>query len=365
VPAPALPAAALPENALDFTSYARTLAHVAACSPLGALPERFDPRVIESHCTQLAALQERWRQLWLAQAQPFLARVVPRDLPPTVVYPFGGGDLLTALVTFPKATEITTLSLEPAGDPRSIDALTSLDLDPMLAEVREKVNHLFHYGHSKTVDMGKMAKSKLPGDLTYALVALEMNQLDPVAVRFFRVDRTGTLLYLTQADLDPTGEPKARRAAFANMEIEYMPRGGGPRRIFRHIAANLDDTHLKAEPGVLRHLEAKGQVAAITKAASYLLWWKEFAQIRGYLLRNMVWMISDSTGIPTDDAVASGFEQIPYGRFDGPFLGGGIRPTEVFRKLWAEKAQPLAFRFGYPDASNHDHLLITRRVAKQ
>ena len=364
-PAGSPPAAALPENALDFTSYARTLAHVAACSPVGALPERFDPRVIESHCTQLAALQERWRQLWLAQAQPFLARVVPHDLPPTVVYPFGGGDLLTALVTFPKATEITTLSLEPAGDPRSIDALTSLDLEPMLADVREKVNHLFHYGHSKTIDMGKLAKSKLPGDLTYALVALEMNQFDPVAVRFFRIDRNGTLLYLTQADLDPTGEPRARRAAFANMEIEYMPRGGGPRRIFRHIAANLDDTHLKADPGVLRHLEAKGQIAAITKAASYLLWWKEFAQIRNYLLRNMVWMISDSTGIPTDDAVANGFEQIPYGRFDGPFLGGGIRPAEVFRKLWAEKAQPLAFRFGYPDAGNHDHLLITRRVAKQ
>ena len=364
-PGVVLPPSAHVENALDFTSFARTLAHIAACSPLGALPERFDPRVIENHCKQLAALQERWRQLWLAQAQPFLARVVPRDLPTTVVYPFGGGDLLTALVTFPKATEITTLSLEPAGDPRTVDALTSLDLEPMLAEVREKVNHLFHYGHSKTIDMGKMARSKLPGDLTYALVALEMNQFDPVAVRFFQVGVHGVPLYLTQADLDATGEPKLHRAAFANMEIEYEPRGGGPRRIFRHIAANLDDTHLKADPGVLRHLESKGQVAAITKAASYLLWWKEFSQIRNYLLKNMVWMISDSTGIPTDDAVASGFEQIPYGRFDGPFLGGGIRPTEVFRKLWAEKAQPLAFRFGYPDASNHDHLLITRRVAKQ
>ena len=359
-----LPPSAYVENALDFTPYARTLAHIAACSPLGSLPERFDPRVVESHCKQLAALQERWRQLWLMQAQPFLARVVPHDLPTTVVYPFGGGDLLTALVTFPKATEITTLSLEPAGDPRTIDALTSLDLEPMLAEVREKVNHLFHYGHSKTIDMGKMAKSKLPGDLTYALVALEMNQLDPVAVRFFHIGAHGVLLYLTQADVDASGEPKAHRAAFSNMEIEYEPRGGGPRRIFRHIAANLDDAHLKADPGVLRHLEAKGQVAAITKAASYLLWWKDFGLIRNYLLKNMVWMISDSTGIPTEDAVASGFEQIPYGRFDGPFLGGGIRPTEVFRKLWAEKAQPLAFRFGYPDASNHDHLLITRRATK-
>ena len=170
---------------------------------------------------------------------------------------------------------------------------------------------------------------------------------------------------LTQADLDATGEPKMHRAAFANMEIEFQPRGGGPRRIFRHIAANLDDTHLKADPSVLRHLEAKGQVAAITKAASYLLWWKEFGLIRNYLLKNMVWMISDSTGIPTEDAVASGFEQIPYGPLRRPVPGGGIRPTRgVPQAVGRAATQPLAFRFGYPDASDLDHLLITRRATK-
>lgn len=349
---------------MEFAPYVRTLARVAACSPTGTIPERFAPAVVDAHCAQLGLLQEKWRQDWLTDAKPFLTEVVPHDLPPTVVYPFGGGDLLTALVTFPNATEITTLSLEPAGDPRTIDALMPADLEPMLAEVRDKVNHLFHYGHSKTIDMGKMAKSKLPGDLTYALVALEMNQFEALSVKFFRIDLTGTLQYLKEVDLGPAGDPRFRRVAFSNVEVQYAPRGGGPRRIFRHIAANLDDKHMIGDPSVIRHLRTKGQVAAITKAASYLLWWKEFGMIRTYLLKNMVWMISDSTGIPPDEAAASGFEQIPYGRFDGPFLGGGIRPTEVFRKLWAEKAQPLAFRFGYPDIGNHDHLLITRRIPK-
>ena len=128
----------------------------------------------------------------------------------------------------------------------------------MLAEVRKKVNHIFHHGHSKTIDMGKMAKSKLPGDLTYALVALEMNNLDPVAVRFFRVVATGDPIYLTQDDLDERASRRHRGAAFANIEIQSNPRGGGPRRIFRHIAVNLDDTHMKADPSVLRHLEAEG-----------------------------------------------------------------------------------------------------------
>lgn len=362
VPVPGSASASAPP--FDFAPVVQTLARVTACAPLGTVPERFDLHVVENHCKQLAALEDRWRQIWLSQAQPFLSGVVPRDLPSTVVYPFGGGDLLTALVTFPNAVEITTLSLESAGDPRAIDALAPADLEPMLAEVRDKVNHLLHYGHSKTVDMVKMAKSKLPGDLTYALVALEMNHLDPVSVRFFHLDGQGHPVYLSRDDLSDSGEPRIKRAAFASVEVQFAPRGGGPLRTFRHIAANLDDRHMRADPSVLRHLELKGPIAAMTKAASYLLWWKDFGLIRGYLLRNMVWMISDSTGIPPDDAQAHGFEQIPYGRFDGPFLGGGIRPAEVFRKLWADKAQPLAFRFGYPDIGNHDHLLITRRLPR-
>ena len=64
-------------------------------------------------------------------------------------------------------------------------------------------------------------------------------------------------------------------------------------------------------------------------------------------------------------ARAAGFEQIPFGRFEGPFLGGDNRPTEVFRKLWAEEAAPLTFRFGYPDRAGHDHLLITRRATEK
>ena len=122
--------------------------------------------------------------------------------------------------------------------------------------------------------------------------------------------------------------------------------------------------HLAADPAVLRQLESKGPVTAITKAASYLLWWKGFSQIRDYLLGHMVWMISDSTGIPPEDATAAGFEQIPYGQFEGPFLKAGQKPSEAFQRLWADSPEALPFRFGYPDSAGHSHLLITRHPAK-
>jgi hypothetical protein len=345
-----------------FLEPARMLSRVAACGPTGDIPARFDRRIVEAHCRTLHDLEAHWRGKWLARAQPFFERVVPANLPTRIVYPFGGGDLLTVLVVFPAATDITTLSLEPAGDARAIERLGPQDLAPILAEVRAKVNHLFELAHSKTIDMGAMARSKIPGDLTYALAALAIHDMELVSVKYFRLGPRGELHYLTEADVEAAdaAEGAARRSAFEDLEIEFQPRSGGPRRVFRHIAANLDDTHLRADPSVLRYLESKGPVTAITKAASYLLWWKEFSTIRDYLLSHMVWMVSDSTGISPEDAEAAGFEQVPYGRFDGPFFRSGTRATELFLALWAAGAAPLSFRFGYPDNANHNHLLVTR-----
>jgi len=382
----------------DFAPQARSLAGVVACAPGVTPPARFDAKVLSAHCRQLAMLQRWWQHRWLAHAQPFLEKVVPTDLPPRVVYPFGGGDLLTALVTFPHATEIDTVSLEPSGDVRSVDKISPDDLDEALADVRDMTRRLFAVAHSKTSTMSKMAKAKFPGELALALIALTMNDLEPVAVRYFRVNPDGELHYMSPAEIaagawapppppvstTPTSTtpaavtdsapppaapaPPAVRPAkpqpFANLEIEFRPRGGGPTRIFRHISANLDDKHLTADPGVIRYLETKGDVTAMTKAASYLLWWRGFSQIRAYLLGHMVWMISDSTGIPPENAAAAGFEQIPYGHFEGTFLKTTQKQSEAFQKLWADSVESISFWFGYPDIAGNAHLMITRHPAK-
>jgi hypothetical protein len=351
---------------LDFTLQARALAGVVACAP-GAPPPpaRFDAKVLSAHCRQLAMLQRWWRHRWLERAQPFLEKVVPADLPARIVYPFGGGDLLTALATFPRATEITTLSLEPSGDARAIDTIDPADLDEALSDVREMTSKLFAVAHSKTSVMRQMSRAKFPGELALTLIALTMNDLEPVAVRYFRLAPTGEVVYLTPEDLAGAIRPSDRAVLFANLEVGFRARGAaGQTRLFRHISANLDDIHLTADPAVLRHLEAKGPVTAITKAASYLLWWRGFADIRGYLLGHMVWMISDSTGIPPENASAAGFEQIPYGHFEGTFLKAAEKPSEAFQKLWATSTESISFRFGYPDVAGNSHLLITRRPAK-
>jgi hypothetical protein len=121
---------------------------------------------------------------------------------------------------------------------------------------------------------------------------------------------------------------------------------------------------LKKEPALLRHLERKGPVVAMTKAASYLLWRPDFSLMRQYLLDHMVFMVSDSTGIPPRYAKGAGFVQETYGTFQGSFLRTGRATNDEFRELWrSQPARPLPFRYGYPDSSHHFHLLVTRKAA--
>ena len=387
------------EAPADFTAEAKLLYRVVACGGEGPVPEGFNKKVVAAHCQELRGAMDDYRKRWLNRAKPFLAKLVPRGIPDKVVYPFGGGDLLSALATFPDAGEITTLSLERSGDARLINSAKGDRLNDSLTASRKRIVHLFRLAHSLTLDMKAAGHEALPGELVYALVALAVDGFQPTRLRYFTLDSTGGIHYVTAAAIAEADKVHESGKLFANMELTFapsvstgnsapptegkrivdhapralpaaLPPGGlrNPPRVpflvtFQHIGANLDDKHMAADPSILKYLDQKGRVAAMTKAASYLLWWPDFSRVRGYLLAHMDWMISDSTGIPPRYAKPAGFEYITYGEFDGPFFKNSQSDVDAWKKIWdAPPKRPLPFRFGYPDNRRHAHLVITRKV---
>jgi hypothetical protein len=382
-PAPTAPTPAPPGGGTDFAAQVRTLFRVGACGGDDPIDPRFDPRVVKRHCEEMDRYVAAYKKAWADKASAFIAGLRPADLPTTVVYPFGGGDLTSALVVFPDATEITTISLEAAGDVRTIDSVKKSELRTELDAIAHDVHRLFRSAHSTTKSLQEVSHGQLPGTIVFALAALAVHDMEPLSLRYFDVQPDGSLRYLTgdelderarvMADADRHKKPRHKRdwhywyeqdSAFANVEITFRPRGqaGAAPRVYRHIVANLDDGHMAADRRVLTHLERKGKVAVMTKAASFLLWYDDFSQVRDYLLGHMAWMISDASGIPPSYAGPAGFEQITYGQFTGPYFIKDPKDTRAeMIKLW--KGQPhrkLPFRFGYPDADKHNHLMITR-----
>jgi hypothetical protein len=364
------------EEGENFVAGARLIFVAAACGD-GQLPVGIDAGVVASHCSAVRPAITRARNDFVKKAQPFLAALLPEDLPTEAVYPFGGGDLLTALATYPDAKVITTISLESAGDPRRLGKATTAELREALKAFRAMQVYLLDMHDNRTENLPPFERGIVPGQLAFSLTAAAVYGYEPVSLYYFRIEQDGSLHYFTEEEISALEQVKSKKLAsfmpdpdfspaFRNMELTLRRTGGkrGPELIIhRHIAANLGNRNF-ARSSLKKHLERKGRICAMVKAGGYLLWRDDFSALRSYLLANMAIMISDSTGILPRHAAAAGFEQITYGAFHGAFLPdkGGEEAVEL-RRLWS--AQPyrlLPFRYGYSDISGANHLMVTRPV---
>ena len=373
----------------DFIDDAKLLYRVAACGdreqPLPAELGAGDAKkadkivaIVTSHCKSVLDRIADFRKTYFEKGRAWFDGVVPKDTK-TVVYPFGGGDLLSALVAFPDATEVTTISLEQAGDPRRLRSLSPGQLEGSLGALRVEIGGLVSVGSNTSENLSKQQRNDLPGQVSSFLLGLVAGGYEPVSMRYFSINDDGTLHYLDQAEIDTMDtaakahRPKSLKhdwmspnfsEAFANVEIEYRKKGETATRVHRHIGWNLSDDYMNKHPALLKHLVSKGQVAMLTKGASYLLWSPNFGVIRNYMLDHMTWMLSDSTGIPP--TLATGFVQETYGHYNGAFLEGprGNRHDNAFKALWARNPhKQLAFRFGYVDMDGAAHLVVTKPKA--
>ena len=374
VPAHAEPVAAPP---VEFSEALRVLSSVAACDGT-PIPERFDAKAVAAHCKALNAIFDDYESRWAAPARPFFAGpagIVPKDIPKTVVYPFGGADLLTALVVFPELQEITSVSLEAGGDPRSILRTAPDELVKHLAVHRRFMAQLVKFNHSRTLDLSLLKGTPLPSQMIFALVGLHVHGYEPVGLRAVRLDPDGAVHYFTEADLQAAdqqaeglkGSIRNRKLndLFAGYELRFKKRGvaNAVVQTYRHFQANLANDELAKDGRILKHLGSKGPLTAITKAASYLLWWGNFKTIRELLMEKVVWMISDSTGLNPMHLPPNAWDQTVYGTFSGTFLKSSYEGITALQALYAaQPKRPLPFDyFGYPDNHKHGHLVVTRR----
>jgi hypothetical protein len=431
-PAPVAPPAAPlgdepPPGGHDFTPTGKIILSVGACGGDGTAPEGFRKELINQHCAVIEKTQAQYKKAWLDVAAPFFVAHVPASVPKKVVYPFAGGDLSTALTVYPDADEITTMSLEPAGDPRTLEALAmqrspspdvgkmvkpapvkppaampakrkrspavgksdkpersddgNADEEPVVLEkgpptlekalrtVEYELRFLYRVNFSNTINMiDAMRGGLLPTNLIFSLSALKIHGYEVTSLRYFKLDAEGNIKYLTDADVaaapnPTTGSPDYRNRVFANAEIRFK-KPGGRVQIYRHIQVNLDNDHLKKDMRVIKHLELKGNVAGMTKAASYLLSWDSFSIIRNYLIGNVQWMVSDATGVAPRFGRPKGFAYETYGAFQLPHIEAGNSIAKDWRDEFArEPKRKLGFRFGYYDGTpeHTNHLIIMKK----
>ena len=363
------------EDAVDYIKDAKAFYRVVACRGSDPLPTGMDQAVVDKHCEEQNKRYEAIDKRYLKPAAEFFAGLRPPKLPTTVVYAFGGGDLMSALLTYPDAREITTISLEHAGDPTRLANLTDKGkLAGALQAYRDASSGLLTLHDSTSENMRKLEKGGIPGQLSFHITGMALMGYEPVSLKFFRLETDGSLHYYNKTEIEALAKSIAKKVkygwvdtdfseAFNNMELTIRKAGDAkaPLIVHRHFAANLANKEFVAT-GLEKHLVAKGKIAALTKAASYLIHDDGFTKVRDYLLANMVWMPSDSTGIDPRAAKKAGFTHVTYGTFKGAFLKeANVDVSNAMVRLWGSQPyRKLPFRYGYPDNENNIHLMITQ-----
>ena len=351
-----------PLEGTDFKTEVQAAFRITACAGDDAwLPQGVDRALVDQHCEKQKALFAAYKKDWIDVAMPFIANLRPDGLPKTVVYPFGGGDLMGAIATYPDATEVTTISLEIAGDVRGVNKPDKQKLGEQLRILRDHLSKYFDKAHSRTVNLELEQFHAIPAEVAFTMAALALHNFEPVGLRYFTFNKDGTLKYLANDELTKRQTDRSRQGPFANAEIRFK-RKDEPVRVLRHVAYDLSDGNTRGSP-LLKHLESKGKVSTMTKAASHLLWDDgNFAVIREYLMTHTDWMISDTTGVPPRIAKKYGFLQDVYGAYvwAEPFGTVNNNDIQAFVELF-KNAKPISFRYGYPDNKSHGHIVVTRK----
>lgn len=326
----------------------------------------------DAKCARLDRLVARYRKAYLKPMREWLEKRRPKTLPDTVLYPFAGADLLSALSVFPEQRRFIHLALEHGGPPDPLRGAPAKRVAAARWQLLWMAGALLAHGESFSVDLQKQEQAGLPGVLPILLVGLRVHGGTPTGLSYLEVKPDGTVRRYTRQELT-AGAPRARRLyvswkdprysrRFSHLELRFRLPGDARDRVVRHFAANLANQGLARARGVAKHLEKIGPVALMIKASSYLLWTRDFSRIRELAFTPARFAIGDISLPYPGWLLKQGFKLETHGRYrchPKPKLRSSAVPwVQLFRR---PKSRLLPFRYGYRDCARNDHLVLLRR----
>lgn len=283
---------------------------------------------------------EAWRSQNLPSAPSRLA-----------FYPFGGPDAINLLAFVPNAREYIMVGLEPVGCvPSTIDGYTPA----YFAALRRSLTDVVALGFFITENMHRdVTRTDLNGVLPLLLFLISRagNSID--AVTPIGISSSGVV-----APLASLREPETYGIA-----IQFSDARHGSRTL-RYFSLNLANYGLQKNPGSAKYLKDLPQSVTLLKAASYLMYRPNFADIRSLILSKSGAVIQEDSGIPYHFFDPAGWNVRLYGAY--------TEPIPLFKK-WTQDdlkgvyatgtgVQPLDFGLGYQRKGLANLMLAVRKA---
>ena len=250
----------------------------------------------------------------------------------TVLYPFGGPDLLYVRAMFPQARTYALMGLEPVGDVPALESMDATELFSALAAFRQATRTQLAAGYFITKDM----KSELEHKSLRGVMPI---LLSTVALIGGEVESAS----LTTAGGNPA------------IDLRFRDAGGGRHNAY-YVSGDLSNSGFK---GAYRQwLASLGGKITYFKAASYLMTDNSFSQAREFFLSQSHYILQDDSGIPFR-YFGQGWSFRYFGNYEHPIEFFAKYQQEDLRQAYANNPHsPINFGSGYHMNQEGANLLL-------
>lgn len=282
---------------------------------------------------------KNWAKLERERLEPMrlwerdsISRFVQDSL--VMFYPFSGPDYLHAAMLYPDCRKYIFCALEPIQEMPDITEMDSQEQMNFLQSIERSLRDIYGKSYFITTHMmDDLKKDKTGGVLPLFYVFLvrtahEILEADPVAI-----DTSGVL--------HDTLTAAAKGNWVKGTRIRFRNTGSDTLRELYYFSADVSDKGLKNKPGLLKYLDAQGEVNTMIKSASYMLHYSTFSALRNKILAISRTIFQDDTGIP-----------YKYFKSDKQWLcqlyGEYTKPVKDFGDYVFQKDLDSLYASGYP-----------------
>ena len=294
---------------------------------------------------------ERWDKLTadrLVKMQTWAQEEIEPNTDPfaSVLYFFGGPDLVNVSTVYPKAQNYLLCGLEPLGKVPDLESLKSPALAASLMNLRDSLKDNFDSSFFITREMmSDLHRSELSGVLPIfyffaARIGAEIVDLEYITTS---TSDSGTLMLvddpsnakgfkmsLNRQARTPQGQVYYYKQNAYYFRVDLSDKAYSQNKWFFDFAAQFDNAN------------------SYLKAASYLMHSSEFSKVRSFLLEHSHALLQDDSGIPLK--FFEGWNKTFYGNYSAPITEFSWCLQPDLRKAFndgVEKVKPLPFKTGY------------------
>lgn len=304
-------------------------------------------------------LNDSWSQLenqQLAKVREWssseLASINGENL--TLFYPFSGPDFLYAYSFFPEAEEYVLIGLEPIGWIPNFTEMSDAEIDQKLTEIRSSLHAILKWSFFRTNDMKvDMAQQ---GVLPYIMLFMARTNNQILDVEYVTVNDEGKIVKL-----------ESNQNTTPGVKISFLPEGESQVKTLYYFSADLSDGGLADNPAFVEYIKSLDNPVTYLKAASYLMYYDYFSQIRNLILEESQTILQDDSGMPVRYLNNGDWELSFYGTYTGPIpLFSNMYQSDL-REIYQtnQNIQPLDFGVGYKFGVNESNLMLANKKDPQ